>query len=76
MIEDSESQELIQIDHAARGMVSGTLAEWPHLKSALRRRGISLPDSASAMELKRICAVWWEENMTSNDTLTEGDETK
>jgi len=66
MITDSESHELVQIDHAARGMVSGTLAEWPHLKAALRRRGIFLPDSANARELQRICEVWWNENMPSN----------
>lgn len=39
MIEDSFNQRKIQIQQAARGCVSGTLAEWPHLLSALRYFG-------------------------------------
>lgn len=68
MIKNSEYHELVQIDCAARGLVSGTLGEWPFLKNALRKRGIFLPDSTDAMELKRICAVWWEENMDLTST--------
>lgn len=54
-IKDSESHELIQIEMAAKGHVSGTLAEWPHLKHALRKRGTNLPDTANAQEMRAAC---------------------
>lgn len=54
-VEDSDSQARLQIEMAAAGCVSGTLAEWPHLKAALRRWGVQLPDSTTARELKREC---------------------
>lgn len=56
MIVDSKSHEYVQIDAAARGCVSGTLTEWPHLKHALRNAGKHLPDNTPASELRRICA--------------------
>ena len=57
-IEDSESHELIQIEMAAKGCVSGTLAEWPHLKSALRKRGIQMLDTANTQEMRAVCQFW------------------
>lgn len=62
MIKDSESHELIQIEQAASGCVSGTLLEWPHLKHALRKRGIHLPDWATKSEMQRVCKTWLEQN--------------
>lgn len=47
--------ELLQIRMAARGFVSGTLAEWPHLKAALRKRGVCLPDSTTSETMRDIC---------------------
>ena len=55
MIGDSTDQANLQIQQAADGMISGRLSEWPHLKSALRKRGIFLPDNAAAPEIKRVC---------------------
>ena len=55
MIENSESHEMIQIEMAARGCISGTLTEWPHLKSALRKRGIRMLDTATAEEMRKVC---------------------
>lgn len=48
-------QHRIEIDMAARGMVSGTLAEWPLLKSALKAAGMDYPDSTTAAQLKQVC---------------------
>lgn len=45
----------LQIEQAAKGCCSGTLAEWPCLKAALKRLGHDLPDSATGMELIRLC---------------------
>lgn len=67
MIFDSECHELLQIEQAAHGMVSGTLAEWPHLKSALRKRGIDLPNHTSADELKGICKAYFERGQDEQD---------
>jgi hypothetical protein len=61
MIKDSESHEMIQIEQAAAGCVSGTLAEWPHLKSALRRRGIKLSDSTTADKVREVCKQYLTE---------------
>lgn len=44
MIHDSEHQDHLQIEQAANGLISGYLGEWPHLKAALRRRGIQALD--------------------------------
>lgn len=65
MISDSESHEILQIEMAAKGCVSGTLDEWPHLKSALRKRGIHLDGSTQSVEIKRICLKWINENITA-----------
>lgn len=58
MIEDSESHEMIQIEQDAAGCISGTLAEWPHLKSALRKRGIKMLDTANAQEMRAVCQFY------------------
>jgi hypothetical protein len=55
MIHDSESHSRIQIEMAALGAISGTLAEWPHLKHALRQLGYHLPDHTHAIELRELC---------------------
>jgi hypothetical protein len=60
MIEDSESHEMIQIEMAAKGCVSGTLKEWPHLKSALRKRGVRMLDTANAQEMTAVCKYYLE----------------
>lgn len=54
-ITDSESHEMMQIEMAAQGYVSGTLTEWPHLKHALRKRGIKMLDTATADEMRKVC---------------------
>ena len=56
-IEDSESHEMMQIKMAAQGSVSGTLAEWPHLKHALRKRGVKMLDTANAEDMRRWMKV-------------------
>lgn len=45
----------IQIEQAAKGCVSGTLDEWPHLKGALRRCGVHLPKETTATALRIVC---------------------
>lgn len=54
-VRDSDSQERIQIEQAAAGCISGTLAEWPHLKAALRKRGCRIMDSEPAESLREVC---------------------
>lgn len=54
-IEDSENQMRLQIEQAAKGMVSGTLREWPHLKRALRNFGVHMADCCPAAELVKVC---------------------
>ena len=49
----------IAIDMAAHGMVSGTLAEWPLLKSAMKAAGVDYPDGTTAAQLKQICRELW-----------------
>lgn len=44
----------LQIEMAARGCVSGTLAEWPHLMGALRRSGFDLPAKTEAWRLRNL----------------------
>ena len=50
-----EAEYLLQIEQAARGSVSGTLAEWPLLKVALSHYGHDLPDTTPASEVRRVC---------------------
>ena len=52
---DPREHEMLQIEMAAMGCVSGTLAEWPHLRSALRKRGISMLNTATADEMRAVC---------------------
>jgi hypothetical protein len=47
----------LQLEQAAKGCVSGTLAEWPHLDSALRHSGITLPKSAPPTVMRRAAVV-------------------
>lgn len=61
-IEDSENHELMQIKQAAAGYVSGTLDEWPHLKHALRKRGIKLPNTTNALRVSVVCKTYCEQN--------------
>lgn len=44
----------LQIEMAAQGCVSGTLAEWPHLMGALRRAGFDLPAKTEAWRLRGL----------------------
>jgi hypothetical protein len=53
-IQDSQHQRQIQIEMAAIGCVSGTLAEWPHLLSALRKYGKRVNKSTSALRAKEL----------------------
>lgn len=46
--------DIFQIEMAARGCVSGTLAEWPHLMGALRRAGVDLPAKTEAWRLRNL----------------------
>lgn len=50
-----ESQTRLQIEQAAKGMISGTLREWPLLKKALRYYGVILPDDFQTVELIKVC---------------------
>jgi len=47
----------LQIDAAARGCVSGTLEEWPHLDAALIKMLIFLHPETQAITLQRICRL-------------------
>ncbi len=49
-------QDVLQLDQAARGCVSGTLAEWPLLQVALMNCGMKLPATARAREMQRASA--------------------
>lgn len=57
----------IQIGLAAMGCISGTLAEWPHLKTALRAKGYNLPDTMPAIELVNLCRDIKANGGLSND---------
>lgn len=46
-----------QIEMAAAGCVSGSLADWPLLAGALRRLGLDLPGSTEAWRLRNLCEV-------------------
>jgi len=65
-IDDSESQEMMQIEMAAKGCVSGTLSEWPHLKRALRKRGIDMLSTATAQEMRDVCKFYLSTQHGSN----------
>lgn len=55
MINDSESHELVQIEMAARGCISGSLSEWPHLIAALRRRGFPVNKHNTTEHAVEMC---------------------
>ena len=65
-IDDSESEEMMQIEMAAKGCVSGTLSEWPHLKHALRKRGIDMLNTATAQEMRDVCKFYLSTQHGSN----------
>lgn len=44
----------LQVQMAAKGCVSGTLAEWPYLAGALRRYGFDLPPETEARHLRDL----------------------
>ena len=52
----------LQLDQAARGGVSGTLAEWPLLQAALARCGMNLPATARAREMQQASAECLDQN--------------
>lgn len=49
-------RDFLQLDQAAWGCISGTLAEWPLLQAALARHGINLPATARAREMQQASA--------------------
>ena len=56
MIHDEPGHDLLQIEQAAAGTFSGYLGEWPHLKAALRRRGVHLLDWTPCVpEVRDVC---------------------
>jgi len=52
---ENNAFELMQIEQAAHGMVSGTSIEWPFLLAALRKRGVEICDTAQADEIREVC---------------------
>ena len=55
-------RDQLQLDQAARGCISGTLAEWPLLQEALARCGMNLPATARAREMQRASAECLDQN--------------
>lgn len=55
-------RDFLQLDQAARGGVSGTLAEWPLLQAALARCGMKLPATARAREMQHASAECLDQN--------------
>jgi len=43
------------IDSAARGKMTGDLAEWPQLREALKNRGHPLPPDTPAQAVIALC---------------------
>jgi hypothetical protein len=53
-----DSHELMQIEMASRGCISGTLAQWPHLLSALRKAGKPATKHTLAADARKMaCEV-------------------
>jgi len=55
LVIDDKSQARVQIEMAAKGCISGTLSEWPLLKSVLKELGYDLPDHTASITLSRLC---------------------
>jgi hypothetical protein len=55
---EQEINEIAQIEMTAKGCISGTLAEWPLLKLALKNRGIEMLETASAKEMRDVCKFY------------------
>lgn len=45
----------MQIEHAARGMISGRLSEWPHLYRALESLGYASSVDVTATQTQEWC---------------------
>lgn len=45
----------LQIEQAAKGCISGSLDEWPHLDKALKTLGYDLPSWTHYIILRQIC---------------------
>ncbi len=46
------SPQRLALVAAARGLVSGSLREWPELVAALRAAGLDVPVTATAVEMR------------------------
>lgn len=54
---DDYKHDQLQIEQAAKGCISGTLAEWPDLDAALCKRKLHLPKDTVARTLTEICLL-------------------
>lgn len=47
--------DFLHLEMAAKGCISGTLSEWPELKEALRRHGVTLDGGIAAIDVANAC---------------------
>ncbi len=73
MNKEISDHNLLQIDQAAIGCISGTLNEWPELDHALKKYNITLPHDTIAITLQRICQLLLKNKWQKDLPDSEGD---
>ena len=57
MSQNISDNDILQIEQAARGCISGKLSEWPALYHALKKCNVLLPLDTHALVLTQICKL-------------------